>query len=235
MIGLVEDIMCNNDVPYIYEEYTQIVKPEDKEYMSGRGWDYDAIVHYADFQKSDTVLDIGGACSYFSLYLCKYVSESWVIDPIYSYAERWCAPWLKSLNHYKEYTDGKMRIVVQNARKLPFPDNFFDKIVTCSSMEHFENNDDIDCAIEISRVLKPGGLFLGTVDFNWYKEYIPEKYGESRFYTLNSLQKRIIMPSGLMLVGKNYLKDKIAPDLAIFPDGEYKIQTIFFLLAKGLK
>jgi ubiquinone/menaquinone biosynthesis C-methylase UbiE len=45
---------------------------------------------------------------------------------------------------------------------LPYPDNFFDKIVSNCSLEHF--NDDTKALNEMSRVLKPGGIVVLTVD-----------------------------------------------------------------------
>lgn len=233
MIGLVEDIMIP-DIPNVYSEYTAMVKEEDKPYMSVRGWDYDAEAFHADLKNTDIVLDIGGACSYFFIYLSRFVKESWCIDPIFSYAERWAVPWLQSLKHYPEYTNGRARLAIQNAKKLPFPDNYFDKILTTSAMEHFEEIDDVRCANEIYRVLKPSGLFIGTVDFNWYKEYMPEKHGEARFYTYQSLWDRVITPSGLHLVGPDFLKGKEPPRLEVSSDEKYKIQPIFFKLRKDL-
>jgi ubiquinone/menaquinone biosynthesis C-methylase UbiE len=231
MIGLVEDIMTD-EVGIVYPDYDSMVLEDDKPYRSARGWDYDAIAHYGEFQNTDILLDIGGACSYFFIYLCKHIKESWCIDPIYSYAERWAVPWLKSLKHYSEYTSGRARLVIQNAEKLPFEDSYFDKVITCSAMEHFEGTDDISCVIEIRRVLKPNGLFVGTVDFNWFNEYIPEKYGEARFYNYQSLYERIIIPSGLKLLGKDHLMDKIMPDISVYPDQKNIIQAVFFALKK---
>ena len=53
------------------------------------------------------------------------------------------------------------RVVWQHVdgRDLPYEDNSFDGIFSCSSIEHFGNEDDIRKSIEeVCRVLKPGGV-----------------------------------------------------------------------------
>lgn len=53
------------------------------------------------------------------------------------------------------------RVVWQHVdgRELPYEDNSFDGIFSCSSIEHFGNEADIRKAIEeVHRVLKPGGV-----------------------------------------------------------------------------
>lgn len=53
------------------------------------------------------------------------------------------------------------RVVWQHVdgRELPYEDNSFDGIFSCSSIEHFGNEDEIRQSIEeVCRVLKPGGV-----------------------------------------------------------------------------
>lgn len=229
MIGHIGDV----DIPGTFEQawvdYESHVLDTDRPSMSWRTWDYGAILHYGNFQKDDIVVDIGGGASYFFIYLTKFVKECWCVDPL---RPAWNVneALLQSLGHYQAYTEGRARIHVQNARKLPFPDNSVDTIITCSAMEHFENEDDIRCAEEIYRVLKPGGLFLGTVDYNIFSEYFPEKYGEARVYTYHSFMDRIYTPSKLTLTGPDFLKDYAIPEMT--EENKYIIGTLFFRLRK---
>ena len=58
------------------------------------------------------------------------------------------------------------RFEIADAERLPYPEGFFDKIVCSSSMEHF--SDDSQALREMTRVLKPGGRVVLTVDsFNY--------------------------------------------------------------------
>lgn len=55
------------------------------------------------------------------------------------------------------------RAVCGRAEALPFPDGRFDAVVASEVLEHLDDAT-LDLALaEISRVLRPGGLFLGTV------------------------------------------------------------------------
>ncbi len=56
------------------------------------------------------------------------------------------------------------RVMHQDVQALSFSDDSFDIYVSCEVLEHVP---DMDRAIsEAARILKPGGLFVGTVPFN---------------------------------------------------------------------
>jgi len=230
MIGIIHNINIPEIFAPMWQDYESIILEDDRKYRCERGWDYGAIVHHGEFAETDVVIDIGGSISYLFIYLTKFVKESWCIDPIFEYGTELTVPWLKTLCHYDEYLNGKARLHMQNARKLPFPDNSVDKVITCSAMEHFKHDDDILCAKEVGRILKPDGIFLGTVDYNYYKELMPEKYGEARFYTHDSFKSRILYPSGLQLFGEDYLDNEDVPEYT--DETKYTIQAMFFKLRK---
>jgi len=55
--------------------------------------------------------------------------------------------------------------VVGDARTLPYRDNSFDLVVSDSTLDHFEDTDDITLGIrELARVLRPGGVLIITLD-----------------------------------------------------------------------
>lgn len=78
-----------------------------------------------------------------------------------------------------------MKYIQGYAENIPFPDSYFDIISSFNSLDHVENIEQA-CG-EISRVLKPGGLFLlivdvhkmptltepQTVSWNIVKEFLP--------------------------------------------------------------
>ncbi len=68
----------------------------------------------------------------------------------------------------------KMKYVNADAESLPFEDNYFDVICSFNSIDHVKNLD--KACFEITRTLKPNGLFLLIVDVHdkpWITE--PQK------------------------------------------------------------
>ena len=61
--------------------------------------------------------------------------------------------------------DLSAQLAVCDIRRLPFAANSFDLIVSDSTLDHFHRKDDIGTALsELSRVLKPGGTLIITMD-----------------------------------------------------------------------
>lgn len=56
-------------------------------------------------------------------------------------------------------------VLAGDAAKLPFPDNSFDRIICSEVLEHVPDPDAV--LEEISRILKPGGLFIASVPRYW--------------------------------------------------------------------
>jgi SAM-dependent methyltransferase len=58
-----------------------------------------------------------------------------------------------------------LQTVGADVRQLPFPDGTFDGIVSNSTLDHFESLDDLSVSLqELSRVLRPGGHMILTLD-----------------------------------------------------------------------
>jgi ubiquinone/menaquinone biosynthesis C-methylase UbiE len=69
-----------------------------------------------------------------------------------------------------------------DAKKMGYPDNNFDRIISISVIEHVSNNNDSEVMREMWRVLKPGGLLILT--FPVKKEY-QEEFISKDIYNLN--------------------------------------------------
>jgi SAM-dependent methyltransferase len=74
---------------------------------------------------------------------------------------------------FKEFeeADNKSKSVVfqqANALELPFPDNYFDKVICSEVLEHIPDYHGV--LAEIKRVLKPDGLFAVSVPRAWPEE-----------------------------------------------------------------
>jgi len=97
---------------------------------------------------------------------------------------------------------------VGSAEDLPYPDEYFDKIVCSSSLEHFK--DDLKSLKEMHRVLKPkGSVVLTTDSFNYpVSEEIKEMHRKiayiANYYTIEKLKERF-KNSGFEMNQSKYL------------------------------
>ena len=97
---------------------------------------------------------------------------------------------------------------VGDAEDLPYPNEYFDKVVCSSSLEHFKN--DVKALKEMNRVLKPNGVVILTTDsFTYsindeYKERHRQIYYVVNFYTEETLKKRFEI-SGFEMRRSGYL------------------------------
>jgi len=84
--------------------------------------------------------------------------------------------------------------VVGNAEDLPYPDEYFDKIVCSSSLEHFK--EDIKALKEMHRVLKPDGKVVLTTDSFTYpiSDELKKRHRKTcyvvNYYTPEKLKER---------------------------------------------
>jgi len=78
------------------------------------------------------------------------------------------------------------RAFLGSAEKLPFPNNYFDCVVSLDVLEHVDN--DKKALLEISRVLKSGGFFLFSVPLGKEKfSEIDKVAGHKRRYEVENL------------------------------------------------
>jgi SAM-dependent methyltransferase len=229
MIFLIQQLNVNPyEVKRINSAYLSLVGMKHIKTCATRGWDYAAIEKNGNFSEKDIVLDVGCAASYLGLYLLRFVQKVYGIDDIQNGGfATWSEPWVKSLDDYEEYKKGRFVFHDQNAATLPFADEYFDKVVTVSALEHFRGHDDTLCSREVARVLKPGGLFLGTVDYNAATEFPKGRSSACRTYTYQAFTRRILNPSRLALVGTDFVAALPVP-----PSVSYLASALFFCLQK---
>jgi SAM-dependent methyltransferase len=141
---------------------------------------------------------VGGACSHLAIYLAHYVKQVFLIDNC-STSHQWWDDWRDDFGKYEAYKSGRVCVIGQSAAELPFKDKLFDKIVSVSALEHFDNADDTLASKEIYRTLKDDGYFLGTVDFHPADEHPLKQFPETRFYTYDSFFDRVVNPAGFKL------------------------------------
>lgn len=112
----------------------------------------------------------------------------------------------------------------EDARRLSFPDNYFDKVFSVSVFEHIApaKKGEIPAIIEAARVLRQGGIVVLTLAFcrKYTEEYKQgavyereakntEKLFFQRFYDESALEENILKPSGMQLMEKIYIGEKV--------------------------
>jgi SAM-dependent methyltransferase len=128
----------------------------------------------------------------------------------YSLAElKDVASMFSAMDQTREAPAGGMAVALNgDARRLPFPDATFDRIITSEVLEHID--EDVMALDELARVLKPGGTLAATVP-TWFPERVcwalTDEYhapfvegGHVRIYTEAELRNKV-RAAGLTLQG----------------------------------
>lgn len=183
------------------------------------------VIKNGEFSKNDIVLDVGSGESIVPSFVkYEYGCDVYAIDIDQN-----------ELNKQKEYSEKlgiSFHLEVQDATKLSYPNNYFDKIIAISAIEHIPGTGDIIAVNEFSRVLKPGGKLLITVPFgDKYEENEKTWYyhGFERRYNLEAMNNR--------LISKDFSVDKVmflsSPDIGLVHDIYKKCGNIIDLYYKG--
>ena len=177
------------------------------------------------FKANDKVLNIGVGNGYLEKLATKKGIDIHSLDP----SE-------KSILRLKKYLQNKAK--VGYSQEIPFENNYFDGVIMSEVIEHL--NDDVinQSLVEINRVLKTTGLFIGTVPNNEdLKEQIVvcpkcgdifHRWGHIQSFSQNRLKD---------LLEKSFIVKMIKPKMYIYWGGlNYKgkigtfISYILYLL-----
>ena len=99
----------------------------------------------------------------------------------------------KALNYLKKDNPNVKTILQDMTEKFKFDDNEFDIIFANLSIHFFSNNDTQKLMSEINRILKPNGIFIGSVNSTSAYEYIKDhiKEIEENYYESNGRNVRL--------------------------------------------
>lgn len=127
-----------------------------------RPW-VDEVGRFAEGQR---VIEVGGAYSSLPYHLSrKYNLDAWVADDFgMSSGEATWSRWGDPENLAKRFHP--VRYVFARFGKYSnlFPDSYFDRIITVSTLEHVPTDERLDVVRDMHRCLKPGGLEIHTID-----------------------------------------------------------------------
>jgi len=102
--------------------------------------------------RNERMLNIGVGSGELERLAAKKGVEVWALDPS-----------ARSIERLRDEVQLGERAQVGYSQDIPFPDNHFDSVVMTEVLEHLEADIRDRTLPEISRVLRPGGRFLGTV------------------------------------------------------------------------
>lgn len=216
----IEDFQDPELSRYITDIYSAEFDPaleDDAKVGDSKRWEVAMAVRALDahgiLSRDKRVLGVGAGLEITSYYLTRKVEAVFATD-IYMNAGVWAygAPlgMLVDPSRYAKipYEVDRLLAMHMDARRMRFPDNFFDGVYSSGSIEHVGSLDFVsNCAFEIGRVLKKGGLATLATEYKlagpnegigWDPNVI--------LFNVENLKKYIIEASGLRMVGEGNFK-----------------------------
>ena len=159
----------------------------------------------ADVAPGHRVLDVGGCVGglqfVFALSGCQVVN----VDPLHEGADGWpsgsarfaITPEVHDRINQAFGTD--VQLIPKRLQDAALEESSFDRVVCVSVIEHLGDADARDAVAHIGRLLRPGGLFLTTIDL--FLDLKPFGVLSQNGYGTNIDVAALIQASGLELVG----------------------------------
>jgi len=195
----------------------------------GLGTDYTRYLEYPKVlefleipsQTSQTLLDVGsGRRGQFPLFLAHKFRQLTVYstDPREDFMEQMRL--VKKLGLEEDVQSKRLRLQQVDVLAPAFDGERFDRISCISTIEHIPGNQDTKAIQNMAKLLKPNGLLVLSIPFNTYR--YADVYQRSRAYAVpgkaengnrhfferiydpQTLQERLISPSGLTLEKQYY-------------------------------
>lgn len=179
-------------------DYWQVERPE--EFQSGLPRQLWLICEIKRRVKTGKVLNIGCGSGLFEELASQRGFEVYSLDPS-----------AKSIEVIKERLQLGSRAQVGSIDHIPFPDDFFNAVVASEVLEHLDQHALEEGLKEVHRVLRPGGLFLGTVPAfeNLQENLVVCPYCNSLFHKWGHLQS--FTPNSIrLLLEKHFQAMKVS-------------------------
>ena len=127
------------------------------------------IEELGEFEKGQRIIEVGGAYSLLPEYLArKYELEAWVGDDFGMTSQtkdrKLWSRWGDPEAHAREHSDVKYVFERFGTFTKQYPDEYFDRIFSVSTLEHIPVADRSNVFKDMHRCLKPGGIQLHTID-----------------------------------------------------------------------
>lgn len=145
------------------EGYGEFIATEG-EHLSRR---LNAAFALATVEPGMKVLDVGCGRGEILRHCARLGADAWGID----YAPV-AVQFSREVIDNTQHTPGKTGVAQADAKKLPFPTAYFDRVLMFDVVEHLYPWELHEALLEINRVLKPNGRFIvHTAPNVWYDKY----------------------------------------------------------------
>jgi ubiquinone/menaquinone biosynthesis C-methylase UbiE len=136
---------------------------------------------------------------------------------------------LELARKYAEKFNYKVELKQADARKLPYPDEFFDFVIAIASLHHIEGRmERLQAFNELKRVLKPGGEAFITVWNKWQ----PKFWFKSKDAQIPWKQKDVVLYRYYRLFSYSELESVAKKAgfkvIRTFPESSYKFPLKYF-------
>jgi SAM-dependent methyltransferase len=176
--------------------------------------EFPLVFRHLALKPGGRLLDVGSGDSHFPLYVASR-SDTTVVALDASRRVLWQKEAEARFVRQGIVPDGRLHVVIADARDTSLGDEEFDYITLISTIEHIEGDGDSAAIREMARLLKPGGRIVLTVPYNydryrdfWVSEdtytavYRGARLFYQRHYDDDALTARLVKPSGLRLATK---------------------------------
>lgn len=152
-------------------------------------WEISTMIIYGKIEKSQRILDCGGASIIFSFYLASRGCQVETAD----------IDWrgygiVKNAEIVAKEMNWNMHNLYSNIFSLPYKTEVFDRVFCICVLEHLGYKEQILAIKEMSRVLKEEGIMGLTFDYG------PTAFG-NKYKHIYDINQRIIIPSELEIMG----------------------------------
>jgi ubiquinone/menaquinone biosynthesis C-methylase UbiE len=176
--------------------------------------EYPEVLNQLQLESAHRVLEVGSSRLFLAPYLAiRHGVEVHATDqdPVVMLQKSW----IRKLGHADLLDAGRFVVAQEDATRLTYADESFDRIVCVSTIEHIQETE--RAARELGRVLEPGGLAGFTVPFSrrprevylehdfYGKTYSGTPLFYEYIFDRSALEKKLIQPSGLQQVSLTFL------------------------------
>lgn len=163
-----------------------------------RTYEYPWCFHATLLLPGMRVVEIGPGASGFQFVLAQEGLQVTSIDPLVNPSEK--VDWMFSTEEFQRLNAAfghKVEFIRDTIEDAQLPADSYDRVFAVSALEHIPEKKVLSILQEVRRILKPGGLFIATVDL--FLDCFPFGDQMENQYGRNISIRKVVEASGLVL------------------------------------